>query len=83
MKLLTSLADDASDGWSLCAVAGSMSWVHALSVQWNTVSLYTSEGFAPLSPGMSALEPVILELDLEQAHLDLGIATTLSYSSFH
>lgn len=44
---------------------------------------YTSEGFGPLSPGMSALEPVILELDLEQAHLDLGIATTLSYSSFH
>lgn len=82
MKLLANLADDASDGWSLCAVAGSTSWARAPSVQWNAVSQYTSAGFAPLPPGTSALEPVILELHLEQARLDLGIATTLSYNSF-
>ena len=59
-----------------------MDGVCVLSVQWNTVSPYTSEGFALLSPGTSALEPVIFELHVEQAHLDLGIATTLSYNSF-
>lgn len=82
MKLLASLADHASGGWRLCAVAGSRSGARALAVWWHMVSPHGSEGFALLSPGILALDPVVLELRLERARLDLGIATALLYCSF-